>query len=202
MAKRNDTATATLDVTVYPVLSKASLTYGPKGEYTVNATELPDKTLIRLLENGFTQMLSDVGALSTEQKVRIIGKANGTTYGKDNPVPKGKAAEAIIETKAAEAILADHVNAKRREKLKAMLDGTLGEGGGSRLDPIARRMRDIAEARIRKAAKDKRTDLTDEQFEKNVENLLTRDEATLRAQAEAELRNRTDGADEIELDLA
>jgi hypothetical protein len=100
-------------------------------QVSANIAALPNTTLVALMQKGFTHVMGNevASALTGEKKRRA---------------EKSEPALTADEEKAYSA-------EKRVEKLKAMLDGTMGAraGGGTRLPTIERYMRDIAEARVR-----------------------------------------------------
>lgn len=95
----------------------SNLTYG---RWTVNANDLPATGIKYLLQNGFSQSLTDAAAFTKEQK-------------------EGK-------TPAEVTAMADEARQKRFE---AILAGTVGTRvGGPRLDPTTRTMNDIVDERL------------------------------------------------------
>jgi hypothetical protein len=99
-------------------MEDSNLTYGT---WSVNANDLPATAIKYLLQNGFSQSMTDAAAFTKAQK-------------------DGKS-EAEVTAMAQEA---------RNKRFAAILAGTVGTrvGGGPRLSPLERTMNDIVDERL------------------------------------------------------
>lgn len=135
----------------------STLTYD---RWSVNANDLIAKSVRYLLQNGFSQSMTDAAAFTKEQKA-------------------GKSADEIKK-------MADEARAKRFE---AILAGTVGiRVGGPRLPAIDRVMREIAEEMLRAIAADRKVAMPKgEVLKAALEKIVLKNEATIRERAQARL---------------
>jgi hypothetical protein len=103
------------------------LTYG---DYSVEAAKLPAKAIAYLLQNGFSQSMTDAAAFTKEQKT-----VKGVDDAPDRPMTDDEVA-ALAKT-------------KRDARFAAILAGEVGvRVGGPRVSPFDRTVRDIVDERI------------------------------------------------------
>lgn len=101
------------------------------GDFTIDTAELPAKSLEALINRGITHFLGNEQASKVSAWVKGLEEAEGAP----------KVADDEKAAKKAELVKAAY---------QALVDGTIGSGhgGGPKLDPLQRAIRDIAEEEV------------------------------------------------------
>lgn len=163
------------------------------GRWTADANSLPAAGVAYLLQNGFNQSMTDAGAMTREEKAKLLRE-------------HGHEADALAVEESSRATLSPEGNAAiakvvegwRQERFDDIMKGTVGVGGGGpRLDPLTREMRAVGEGRIRIIAEAKKVAMpTGKVLSAAVEKIISRDGDAIRKEAEARLHaNKKSAAD-------
>lgn len=167
-------------------------------EWRAHANDLPPLTIARLLENGFTQFMTDAGALSIKDKIDAARDAGFETDAIEIESAQQHGRRKPRISPECDKHLREYADTFRQTKFEQILAGTLNEArpGATRLDPLTKEMRRLAEAQIiaradgaHKARPDRKT--MAEYVEKVLASAMG---AAIRAEAEAELARQANAA--------
>lgn len=157
---------------------------------------MPPKGIAYLLANGFTQSITDAGAISKDDKAKLVDEAHKAD-------PDGD----WSEERDAE-VVSNAVHQWRDERYADILAGKVGSrAGGTRSTPVETIMRRLAEIEVKGAlAKNETFQGLDAKaraaaLKANVEKHLERAKDRLRAAAEAELAAAKERAQDVQISL-
>jgi len=157
----NDTTQDTQSTQAADDTISSKLTYG---DWNLLATDLPPKAVYYLLQNGYSQSMSDAGAITKETQGKVhedFAKAHGV--GVDTLTADHKT-----------AAVAAFIKQRRQARHDAILKGEVGaKVGGPRLDPLTRAMHDIAKESLDNLAKSRgKAPLKGDQLKAGIEKIL------------------------------
>jgi hypothetical protein len=157
------------------------------GRWSADANSLPAAGVAYLLQNGFNQSMTDAGAMTREEKAKLLREHGHEADA--SAVESGARAKLSPE---GEAVVAAVIDEWRQDRFNDILKGTVGTRvgtGGPRLDPLTREMRAVAEGRIRIIADAKNISMpTGKVLTAAVERIIDRDGDAIRTEAAARLK--------------
>lgn len=164
------------------------------GKWTADANSLPAAGVAYLLQNGFNQSMTDAGAMTREEKAKLLRE-----HGHEDDALAVEGGARVKLSPEGDAAIAKVVEGWREERFNDIMKGTVGTrvGGGPRLDPLTREMRAVAEGRIRIIAEAKKVSMpTGKVLSAAVEKIISRDGDAIRKEAEHRLSaNKKSAAD-------
>ena len=180
--------------------------------FSAESGDLPEKAIAYLLQYGFTQSMQDAvaGSAKAVKDLAAACRAGGDGFDKAHAkwLKWAKDCNMIEDLDFANN---EHVElfAKRavtkdaEERFMAILAGTVGtRGGGPRLDPVERVMREIAEAAIKAQCKSKGIKLpSDAEMKEYVRLFLEANEADTRKRAQKRLKEEAELGKGVVLDF-
>jgi len=160
------------------------VTYTRNGvEYSAEVESLPEKSVAYLLQYGFSQSLQD--AIAGDAKA-ISEKMKAEANDAGNPAPSADEIETAIKAGVAEAL---------SDRVKAIVDGTVGDRAGFVRDPFGTMCRTIALQWLRDGLKaanakmpDTKTDAGKAKLKELVEGVLSRNREKIEKEAHRRMK--------------
>ncbi len=173
-------------------MTTATLKYG---RWSHDANTLSPAALHYLLQNGFTQSMTDAAAMTKKERAKILSEAG---HDHDAKIAAGEITGEISPEGA--AVIAAQVDSWRQSRYEDIIAGRVGTrvaGSSGPRDPLAKEMKRVATERVYAIASAKKLARpTGEVLKVAVERVLAKFADDIKAEATANLARHAEMADD------